>query len=169
MIFCHLNIESTCNYHHFKLLMSFLGSKTKILQPLLEFSENIQRGDPWKNKFSIFFLMDYFTLKVHRRLLECHFGVLECWKTQNKPIFKNFNIFEKYPKGGDPLKKFFWGFLFNTVLYNGILKDIIRMPFRGLTMLKSPKLIIKGGLCYGFAMVRNNSLKLYIKFGLYCI
>ena len=27
------------------------------------------------------------------------------------------------------------------------------MPFRGLTMLKSPKLIIKGGLCYGFAMV----------------
>ena len=27
------------------------------------------------------------------------------------------------------------------------------MPFRGLTMLKSRKLIIKGGLCYGFAMV----------------
>ena len=27
------------------------------------------------------------------------------------------------------------------------------MPFRGLTILKSPKLIIKGGLCYGFAMV----------------
>ena len=27
------------------------------------------------------------------------------------------------------------------------------MLFRGLTILKSPKLIIKGGLCYGFAMV----------------
>ena len=27
------------------------------------------------------------------------------------------------------------------------------MPFRGLTMLKSLKLIIKVGLCYGFAMV----------------
>ena len=29
------------------------------------------------------------------------------------------------------------------------------MPFRGLTMLKSPKLTIKGGLCYVFAMVSN--------------
>ena len=96
LIFCHLNIEPTCNYHHFKLLVSFLGSKTKILQPLLYFSENIQRGDPWKKKFS---------------------------------------------------------FLFNTVFYYGISKETIRMPFRGLTMLKSPKLIIKGGLCYGFAMV----------------
>ena len=27
------------------------------------------------------------------------------------------------------------------------------MPFRGLAMLKSTKLITKGGLCYGFAMV----------------
>ena len=27
------------------------------------------------------------------------------------------------------------------------------MPFRGLTMLKSRKLVIKGGLCYRFAMV----------------
>ena len=27
------------------------------------------------------------------------------------------------------------------------------MLFRGLTILKSPKLIIEGGLCYGFAMV----------------
>merc|ERR1712079_955473 len=35
LIFCHLNIESTCNYHHFKLLMSFVGSKTKILHPPL--------------------------------------------------------------------------------------------------------------------------------------
>ena len=55
--------------------------------------------------------MDYFTLKVHRRLLECHFGVLECCKTQNKPIFKNFNIFEKYPKGGPLEKKFLVFFL----------------------------------------------------------
>ena len=29
------------------------------------------------------------------------------------------------------------------------------MPFRGLAMLKSTKLITKGGLCYGFAMVVN--------------
>ena len=29
------------------------------------------------------------------------------------------------------------------------------MPFRGLTMLKSRKLVIKGGLCYRFAMVKN--------------
>ena len=29
------------------------------------------------------------------------------------------------------------------------------MLFRGLTILKSPKLIIKGGLCYGFAMVES--------------
>ena len=104
--------------------------------------------------------MDYFTLKVHRRLLECHFGVLECCKTQNKPIFKNFNIFEKYPKGG-PFEIFFRGFLFNTVFYNGILKDITRMPFRVLTMLKSPKLIIKGGLCYGFAMVCVSVISLH--------
>ena len=27
------------------------------------------------------------------------------------------------------------------------------MPFRGLTMLKSRKLVLRGGLCYRFAMV----------------
>ena len=32
------------------------------------------------------------------------------------------------------------------------------MPFRGLTMLKSLKLIIKVGLCYGFAMVDKKFL-----------
>ena len=31
------------------------------------------------------------------------------------------------------------------------------MPFRGLTMLKSRKLVIKGGLCYRFAMVNNRA------------
>ena len=107
LIFCHLNNENTCNYHHFKLLVSFLGSKTKILQPLLYFSENIQRGDPWKNIFLVFFLMHYFTLWDHRRLLEWHFGVLECWKPQNEanePISKSSLIFWKYAKGG-PLEK----------------------------------------------------------------
>ena len=44
-------------------------------------------------------------------------------------------------------------FLFNTEFYNGISKDTTRMLFRGLAMLKSTKLITKGGLCYGFAMV----------------
>ena len=43
LIFCHLNNENTCNYHHFKLLVSFLGSKTKILQPLLYFLYSILR------------------------------------------------------------------------------------------------------------------------------
>ena len=73
-------------------------------------------------------------------------------KKPKKPIFKNCNIFEKYPKGG-PLEKKIFSFLFNTVFYSGIPKETIRMPFRGLTMLKSRKLVIKGGLCYRFAMV----------------
>ena len=54
---------------------------------------------------------------------------------------------------GDPWKNFFFSFLFNTEIYYGISKETNRMPFRGLAMLKSTKLIIKGGLCYGFAMV----------------
>ena len=53
---------------------------------------------------------------------------------------------------GDPWKKKI-SFLFDIIFYYGISKETIRMPFRGLTMLKSPKLTIKGGLCYVFAMV----------------
>ena len=56
---------------------------------------------------------------------------------------------------GDPWKKKIFSFLFNTVFYSGIPKETIRMPFRGLTMLKSRKLVIKGGLCYRFAMVMD--------------
>ena len=37
------------------------------------------------------------------------------------------------------------------------------MPFRGLTMLKSPKLIIKGGLCYGFAMVAASTMVVFTR------
>ena len=133
-------------------MVSFLGSKTKILQPLLYFYENIQRGDPWKNIFFVFFLMHYFTLKVHRRPLECHFWVLECWKTQ-KSQFPKIIIFLKNIQRGDPWKNKILSFLFNTEFYYGISKETIRMPFRGLAMLKSTKLITKGGLCYGFAMV----------------
>ena len=62
-------------------------------------------------------------------------------------------IFLKNIQRGDPWKKKNFSFLFNTLVYCGISMETIRMPFRGLTMLKSPKLIIKGGLCYGFAMV----------------
>ena len=51
------------------------------------------------------------------------------------------------------MEKKIFSFLFNTVFYSGIPKETIRMPFRGLTMLKSRKLVIKGGLCYRFAMV----------------
>ena len=102
--------------------------------------------------FLVFFSMHYFTLKVHRRLLECHFGVLECWKTKNEPNSKILNFLGEYPKGG-PLEKKIFSFLFNTVFYYGISKETIRMPFRGLPMLKSPKWTTEGGLCYGFAMV----------------
>ena len=51
------------------------------------------------------------------------------------------------------MEKKIFSFLFDIILYYGISKETIRMPFRGLTMLKSPKLTIKEGLCYGFAMV----------------
>ena len=51
------------------------------------------------------------------------------------------------------MEKKIFSFLFNTEFYYGISKETIRMPFRGLAMLKSTKLIIKGGLCYRFAMV----------------
>ena len=77
---------------------------------------------------------------------------LRMLKNPKKPISKNYNIFEKYPKGG-PFEIFFFSFLNNTEFYYGISKETIRMPFRGLAMLKSTKLIIKGGLCYRFAMV----------------
>ena len=55
------------------------------------------------------------------------------------------------------MEKKFFSFLFNTEFYCGISKETMTMLFRGLTILKSPKLIIKGGLCYGFAMVYNQS------------
>ena len=51
------------------------------------------------------------------------------------------------------MEKKIFSFLFDIILYYGISKETIRMPFRGLTMLKSCKLVIKGGLCYRFAMV----------------
>ena len=56
------------------------------------------------------------------------------------------------------MEKFFFSFLFNTVFYSRITKETIRMPFRGLTMLKSRKLVIKGGLCYRFAMVDRKEI-----------
>ena len=60
---------------------------------------------------------------------------IECWKTKNEPISKILNFLGKYPKGG-PLEFFFFSFLFNAVFFYGISKKTIRMPFRGLTMLK---------------------------------
>ena len=99
--------------------------------------------------------MHYFTLKVHGRPLEGHFWVLECWKSQ-KSQFPKIIIFLKNIQRGDPWKNKILSFLFNTEFYYGISKETIRMPFRGLAMLKSTKLIIKGGLCYRFAMVDFN-------------
>ena len=66
------------------------------------------------------------------------FWGLRMLKNPKKPISKNCNIFEKYPKGG-PLEKKIFSFLFNTEFYYGISKETIRMPFRVLPMLKSPK------------------------------
>ena len=57
---------------------------------------------------------------------------LRMLKNPKKPIYKNCNIFEKYPN-------FFFSCLNNTEFYYGISKETIRMPFRGLQMLKSPK------------------------------
>ena len=42
------------------------------------------------------------------------------------------------------------------------------MPFMSLTMLKSCKLVIKGGLCYRFAMVFSKNLFLTFKKFLKC-
>ena len=53
------------------------------------------------------------------------------------------------------MEKKIFSFLFNTVFYSVIPNETIRMPFRGLTMLKSSNLVIKGGLCYRFAMVES--------------
>ena len=82
-------------------------------------------------------------------------------KNQKWAYFQNFEFFGKISKGGTLGKKIF-SFLFDIIFYYGISKETIRMPFRGLTMLKSPKLTIKGGLCYVFAMVwyqSNNCLR----------
>ena len=76
-----------------------------------------------------------------------------------KMIFRGvFGLFyQKYPKGG-PLENFFFSFLFNTEFYCGISKETMTMLFRGLTILKSPKLIIKGGLCYGYLVRADGCL-----------
>ena len=55
-----------------------LGTFSKIFK-------NMQRGDPWKKNFLIFFLTLYSTLEDHMRLLECHLRVLECWIPHNQP------------------------------------------------------------------------------------
>ena len=91
------------------------------------------------------------------------FKGLRMLKIPKLPDFEKYWKSSKNIQRGDPWKIFFFSFLFNTEFYYGISKETIRMPFRGLTMLKSPKLIIKGGLCYGFAMVQtwtnnNNNL-----------
>ena len=71
--------------------MSFKGLKMLKIPKLPDFekywksSKNIQRGDPWKKNFLVFFLTLYFTQDNHTRLLECHLEVFECWKAQNWP------------------------------------------------------------------------------------
>ena len=63
------------------------------------------------------------------------------------------------------MENFFFSFLFNTEFYCGISKETMTMLLRGLTILKSPKLIIKGGLCYGFAMVIGEPVKRSVERG----
>ena len=63
---------------------------------------------------------------------------LKMLKNPKKPISKNYNIFEKYPKGG-PLEKFFFSFLFNALFYSVRSEETIGMLFWGLIMLKNQK------------------------------
>ena len=124
---------------------------------MLIFLKNIQRGDPLKKYFWGFLFNTVFYHRILKDTIRMPFRGLTMLKSL-KLIIKvglcyGFAIYKKKIIFLKNIQNFFWGFLFNTVFYNGILQDITRMPFRGLTMLKSPKLIIKGGLCYGFAMV----------------
>ena len=72
--------------------------------------------------------------------------------------FANFQIFKKMMEN-ILWNLFFFSFPFNTAFYSGISKETIRVPFRGLTLLKSPKLTIRECLCYGFALVRSHNLQ----------
>ena len=82
---------------------------------------------------------------------------LRMLKNPKKPIYKNCNIFEKYPKGG-PFEKNFFSFLNNTEFYYGISKETIRMPFRGLAMMKSTKLVKRGFVL----RIRHGVLELWL-------
>ena len=67
-----------------------------------KFFKNMQRGDPWKKKFLIFFLTLYSTLEDHMRLLECHLRVLECWIPHNQPNVTHsplWNILSRFNLG----------------------------------------------------------------------
>ena len=81
------------------------------------------------------------------------FKGLKMLEIRKLPDFeKNWKSFKNMHRG-DPWKKMFFSFLFNTLFYTRQSQDTIRISFRGLRMLKNPKLT----QCYPFAVVLGSS------------
>ena len=77
------------------------------------------------------------------------FKGLRMLKIPKLPDFEKYWKSSKNIQRGDPWKKNFFSFLFNTLFYTRQSYKTIRMSFGGLRMLKSPKLT----QCYSFASV----------------
>ena len=77
------------------------------------------------------------------------FKGLRMLKIPKLPDFEKYWKSSKNIQRGDPWKKNFFSFLFNTLFYTRQPYKTIRMSFGGLRMLKSPKLT----QCYPFASV----------------
>ena len=77
------------------------------------------------------------------------FKGLKMLKIPKLPDFEKYWKSSKNIQRGDPWKKNFFSFLFNTLFYTRQSYKTIRMSFGGLRMLKSPKLT----QCYSFASV----------------
>ena len=78
------------------------------------------------------------------------FKGLRMLKIPKLPDFEKYWKSSKNIQRGDPWKKIFFSFLFNTLFYTRQSYKTIRMSFGGLRMLKSPNLT----QCYSFASVR---------------
>ena len=83
------------------------------------------------------------------------FKGLRMLKIPKLPDFEKYWKSSKNIQRGDPWKKNFFSFLFNTLFYTRQSYKTIRMSFGGLRMLKSPKLT----QCYSFASVSTIKLK----------
>ena len=80
------------------------------------------------------------------------FKGLKMLKIPKLPDFEKYWKSSKNIQRGDPWKKNFFSFLFNTLFYTRQSYKTIRMSFGGLRMLKSPKLT----QCYSFASVGSS-------------